>query len=186
MQGVGLACAGGKTRRGRSATLRGLAYGGWWALAFAVLRPARQQVAVSPKAEAGDKHRLKVREPYQLMRWSNTYSGAAAGASAPQGTDDDARPQQRGRVARAVAGFDARKRTIPTGSRGSTPAGQGSARTPPSVLRFIFPGACGVQRADQGCAGRFGANAPPGAEGLVARDIASVANASDAAGRRER
>jgi len=57
MQGVGLACEGGKTGRGRSATVLGLAYGGGWAPALAVLRPPRQQLAVSPKAGAGDEHR---------------------------------------------------------------------------------------------------------------------------------
>jgi hypothetical protein len=76
---IGSAGAGGKTRRARSATVLGLAYGRGWAPVLAVLRPTRQQVAVGPRDGAGEKHRFEV--PYQLTRWSNTYSGAGAGMS---------------------------------------------------------------------------------------------------------
>ena len=63
-----------------------------WGSALAILRPVRQQVALGPRDGAGEEHRSEV--PYQLTRWSNTYSGARGGTSSQRNWDD--RPRSRG------------------------------------------------------------------------------------------
>ena len=82
MHEVGWACG----TRQRSGTMGNRARG-WpmavaydrWGSALAILRAVRQQVALGPRDGAGEEHRSEV--PYQLTRWSNTYSGAGAGVS---------------------------------------------------------------------------------------------------------
>jgi hypothetical protein len=54
-----MACEGGTTGRGQSATVLGLAYGGGWGPTLAALRAARQYLAVGPRAQTGDEHRSK-------------------------------------------------------------------------------------------------------------------------------
>lgn len=59
MQSAGLAYEGGESAAPRAANALGLAYGDGWSPALALLRLARQHVAVSPGAEAGQERRSK-------------------------------------------------------------------------------------------------------------------------------
>jgi hypothetical protein len=133
MPGVGCACAGGESASGRSGS-RAWGSSRWWIVnrceRWPFLRPTRQQVAVIPRARAGDEHRCE--RPTSSRAGRTRARGLGCHPSAPG---------QSGRCAtRSVARVPVRDRAARAGRPDSAPGGLTSHPPQRAALPASLPG----------------------------------------------
>src|SRR5512145_2140049 len=94
MQGVGVACGGAKDTSGAVGNRARASLRRWVGSSIRGFATGAATGGPRPQGRGRRQTQTKIGEPYQLTRWSNTYSGAGGGMSSQCNWDD--RPRSRG------------------------------------------------------------------------------------------